>query len=1623
MPKTNEFLLKQLIDTLLGYAAEHYFSNDMNLFKKFVEIFYSQAPYDDLKVRSKAELLEMASVSWKLLQHRKPDEINLELLTPPGSEGWSSQTTIVAVLCADAPFLVDTIRLELNKLDIPINLIVHTGGMVVERSHSGDLLGCDFFRRSDVHHSIEAPILFEIQQITDEVFLSSLRVRLLSVIRDVLLAVRDWEPMRERMESEIAIMTNPATEHRPSDSKESIAFLKWLLDNHFIFLGARDYVVLDEGDDMVLQLVSGSGLGVLFDESNSQVQRKFSQLPAKAAKLMHSSDRALMISKSNTLSSVHRAGYTDYIGIKQFDKDGALVGERRFIGLYTSAAYHSSPNQIPFLGKKVSAVLKRSGLRERSHAEKELISILSTLPRDDLIQASVGQLYHIAMGIMHMQERKQVRLFVREDNYGRFVSCLVYLPREKFTTSLLQEMQSILLEEFCGIESSFSTHFAVSVLARIDFVIRLNPVMSVKYQVRVIEQRLINAVKSWQDELYEVLYDSQLVSKRPGLIGKYKQAFPASYREKNTPQQAVDDIRYLESLSDDRPLAVELQVLNEGADTELSFKVFNIHNTIALSDALPVLEHMGCRVVDEYPCQVILSDSSVVWVNEFSLTCSYSVTDKAIENFKENFLRVWSADAENDPFNELILLAELDWRQVCVLRAYAKYYRQTGTSFSAHYIAKTLVSHPVIAKRLFQLFDARLNPRSIDDRLPVDTIKADIISLLDDVSVLDQDRIFRKYISMIMATLRTNFYQHDHDRSCTTIVFKLDSSNILDMPRPLPQFEIFVYAVDFEGVHLRAGKVARGGIRWSDRVQDFRVEVLGLMKAQQVKNSVIVPSGAKGGFVIKSSMEGWTRDEIYQKGVSCYERFISGLLDVVDNLHAGNVVKHTNTICYDTDDVYLVVAADKGTARFSDIANQIAIDRGFWLGDAFASGGSTGYDHMKMGITARGAWVSAERHFLDLGIDITTTPFTVIGIGDMSGDVFGNGLLMSDNAKLVCAFNHQHIFIDPDPDPKRSYKERQRLFKLPRSGWSDYNTALISKGGAIFSRSQKTIKLSPQIQKLLGLTDKVVEPSYLIKAILQSSVDMIWNGGIGTFIKSEDESHFVVGDPANDAIRVDANSVTAKMICEGGNLGVTQRGRIEYELCGGRVNTDFIDNSAGVDCSDHEVNMKILLNSVVDSGLLSIDDRNTFLADLTDDVAALVLRNNYVQNKVISFASHFQNIGFTIYMKYIDDQVAAGNLDLELAGLPSQEALIARRDSGALLTRPEISVLMSHSKIELTKALIKEIPECEFSLSSFSERAFPIAMQKQYASYIDSHRLKHEIIATQLAHHMVSDLGIAFIYHLCNELDITSLQVAKAYVAAHEIFDMAHYNHTLEQLDGEIPASDQYAAMLDQFRFLRLVVRWFLSRYSHIHNPNELVELYKPSVQRLSVVMKDLLVGEAREAYDTSYQSLCDLGVDKEIAHTLVLPRHLFQALNIVEVSLDVDCDIVDAAVVYFSVKDYFHLSILRQMVFDFSADNQWLVMSRTSCLAHLDKVEQLFTSIILRCSYSSSEEVVANKVHVWTEELSSLIGPWLSRFDEFIKLPDHYLPALLVIIEQLRQLAVTEYVKNPGKKNLLVMN
>lgn len=1602
-----------LIDKVIAYGESRLPETDRELISQFITLYFSHASIDDLRDRSLEDLFGLVLSHWELMRVRLPDEVKLHISNPEQAQnGWQSTHTIIELAIEDMPFLVDSMRMEINRRGLTTHLMIYMGGMRVARDAQGTIQGLSHYRLNEGIVNIESPIYMEIDRQTDPAVLADLEMSLLRVINDVRLAVMDWEKMRMRMGETVEALRHEPNVHTKTHNRESIAFLRWLMSDHFTFLGARDYVVVGAGRDMALELVPGSGLGVLRDESHSKQHRLFADLPPKARRLMRSKDQQLVISKTNTRSTIHRSTHTDYVGVKRFDPEtGELVGERRFIGLYTSAAYNSNPNEIPFLRQKVRSVVLRSRLPERSHSGKDLMHILATLPRDDLFQATTDELYNLAMGILHLQERRKIRLFMRKDAYGRFVSCMVYVPRENFNTEIVNRMEGILMHALEGVEVSWTSDFSAQVLARIHFVIRINPRRSVDYNVAEIESRLIEVAQSWQDGLKEGILEYFGEERGNALFARYRFAFPAGYREVFLPRTAVFDIQHIEKLTDEEPLVMSFYRPVGVAKDVIGFKLFNRDYTIPLSDALPLLENMGLRVISEQPYQITFKDSMKVWINDFEMTYAREPSFEVEEVkpiFQEAFKRVWLGDAENDAFNRLVLEAQLTWREISILRAYTKYLRQTGFTYSTQYIAETLVNHPKISRLLIDIFKSYFDPdRKREELDQAGHLEALFEKYLDEVVSLDEDRILRRSVDVIKATLRTNYFQlTSAGEPKPYIAFKLDPTRIPDLPLPLPQFEIFVYSPNFEGVHLRAGKVARGGLRWSDRREDFRTEILGLMKAQTVKNAVIVPAGAKGGFVPKNLPVNGTRDEILQEGIACYKQFIHGLLDVTDNLVDDQLVRPDRTICYDDHDPYLVVAADKGTATFSDIANDIAIEKGFWLGDAFASGGSTGYDHKKMGITARGAWVSAERQFQELGINVDETEVTVVGIGDMAGDVFGNGMLMSKHLKVVAAFNHQHIFIDPNPDPLASYLERKRLFELPRSSWDDYKRALISTGGGVFSRALKAIRLTPEMQQVLGCDAEVLVPNDLIRAMLKAPVDLIWNGGIGTFVKASTETHDEVGDRTNDVLRVNGDELRARVVCEGGNLGLTQLGRIEYEFNGGKINTDFIDNSAGVDCSDHEVNIKILLNLLVASGDMTEKQRNNLLAEMTEEVAQLVLQNNYHQNEAISLAAYLSPKYMSLYIHYMSHIEAAGKINRVLEFLPDKKTMLERKANGFGLTRPELCVLFAYSKIILESEIRESALVEDPYLTRFVEYAFPTPLRRKYSDYHLKHRLSKEIISTQLSNQIVSDMGITFIYQMQDETGAATESIVSAYAAAREIFGMETILGEIEALDYQVEPTIQHKMVDDVVRLIRRATRWLLrNRREHLEI-HALIDQFQPLVTWLSDQLPELLLGEDKAALESRRDMLIEANVPAEVANRIACVRILYQSLNIVEASLRDDSDVYHVAEVYFTVIQRLNLVWFRDRINAYPVEDRWAVLARAACKGDLDWIQRTLTIGVLRMESKATS--ASGLVSAWFKRQKHLIDRWERMLADIRSLEGDDFAILSVAVRELIDLAET---------------
>lgn len=1586
MPAEQPLDFQAIIDQLRIFLQKRFSAKEIVLMEAFALRYYGACALDDLIKRPLSELFGAFISHWQLLYQRKPGELKIRIFNPVLlQDGWQSTHTIIEVSTDDIPFLVDSMRMEINRSGFQVHYAIHFGGLKVKRNEKNCIV--EVLPVGDMNPDAysEAPIYFEIDRQTDQDDMKKLKASLIRVLGDVKIAVADWHSIMMKVEetiNELEINPPPFDSAEVNESKD---FLHWLINNHFTFLGCRDYKLIGNGSNRALQVIPLSGLGVLRDDGKTVVSKNYADLPPQARKLALSKN-VLIIAKTSTKSTVHRDTYTDYIGVKRFNEKGELIGERRFIGLYTSTAYHSSPRYIPFLRHKVAKVIQEFHYPPDSHNGKEVVHILETLPRDDLFQATHEELVTLTHGILHLQERKKIRLFIRKDSYGRYFSCLVYVPREIFNTELSMAMQDVLMHSLNGIESNFTTYFSDSVLARIHFLIRVNPRTPIEYNTTQIESILVDISRSWADELKTHLIKQFGEAEGLKYYAKYRKSFPASYTEYYMPSAAIEDIKQIENLQSENAIGM---LFYQTGTTALRLKLFH-RAQIALSDVMPMLENMGLRIIGERPHQVIFKDGQVVWISDFDMVhdkTNIGNVETLRENFQDAFVNIWLHHAEDDGFNRLVLEASLTWYEIAVLRAYTKYIWQIGFTFSQAYMEQTLVTHAAITRLLLELFTIRFTTEfTANNRPSVTKVVEKIENALEAVTSLDEDRIIRKMLEVILATVRTNFFQKTpENKQKTYISFKLNPAAISDLPLPRPQLEIFVYSPRVEGVHLRGGKVARGGLRWSDRKEDYRTEILGLMKAQQVKNSLIVPVGAKGGFFPKQLPIGGDRDAILAEAIYCYSTFIRGLLDVTDNIEDKQIIPPPNVVCYDEDDPYLVVAADKGTATFSDIANGISKEYRFWLGDAFASGGSAGYDHKKMGITARGAWESVKRHFRELNLNPDKNDFTVIGIGDMSGDVFGNGMLLSKHIKLLAAFNHEHIFVDPDPDPLLSFDERQRLFNLPRSLWSDYNSKLISKGGGIFSRLAKSIKMTQEIKNVFAIEADYLIPNEFIKAILKAPVTLIWNGGIGTFIKASYETHAEVGDRSNDAIRIDAPEVKAKVIGEGGNLGVTQLGRIEYSLNGGIVYTDFIDNSAGVDCSDHEVNIKILLNKLVIDKQMTLNKRNKLLEAMTNEVIELVLRDNYEQTQILSLEASVALQTMDLFTRYMQELEKSGRLNRKLEFLPNNKILLERKANGQGLTRPEIAILISYCKLYLKQSiLLTNIPEVPY-FTHYLLLAFPPLLQKKYLQAMKEHPLKREIIATQIAKQMTDHMGINFVERLHRETGAPIAFIIRAYFVALEIYGVSTLWPQIESLDAVVSIAVQQKMMLQIYYLLRRATRWFLRNRKENLNMEKTIKEFSPSITELIKLLPALLTETDALALKTETDYYISQGVPNALAKKIACCNILFSSLDIVQASAGNRLPMQDVAKMYYSLSTLMDLNWLREQMNAYSMENQWDELARSNFRDDLDYAQRELSVNILNYAkaHKLKNKTTNEKINALFTQNNSLIQRWQTFINE----------------------------------------
>lgn len=1515
----------------------------------FTRLYYANVPTEDLRTTPLKILINSATEMLTFSLVRPAGELKVRVyIDKRDIHDRLVPQTVVEIVNDDMPFLIDSVTGIINSLGYPIDLMIHPS-MTVERGEKHVLKNVSKRLAHKVSKPCEAFIHCDIPDLLSPEKRADLAKNLIETLTDVRAAVQDWLPMKETLKKAIRDLKKCPPPGAQEDLKEAIAFLEWIEDNHFTFLGACSYTVSPKQGKQKQTLIPEEGLGILGKPEDQELGHFFGSGDLLASTRRYILEpNPLILTKATQISRVHRRVPMDSLMVKRFNKTRKVIGVYQFVGLFTSAAYQRSIREIPLLRQKIDYILKRSGFSEDWHDGKTLLHILESFPRDELFQVSEEWLFETSMAILQLQNRQRLTLFVWPDKFKRFVSCIVYIPRERYDSELRRKIEKILERNFHAKLTNWHVQFGELAFAKVYYTLHLLEKKSVAYDLEVIKGEIREATLTWREDLRHALITAGGEQKGLGLFETYGKGFSKGYQERFLVKEAVQDILEIDRAFSKKALQAYLHQ-KEGQDkSRLGFKVFSTDHPISLSTILPILENMNLKVLSENPFVITRSDGQKIWIHDFDMKLegknSISL-EKVQRNFLESFESILQGRIENDGFNRLIILAQFTWRDCQLVRAYAKYIRQLQGTFSQDYMEQTLAKYPALACLLKDLFTCQFSPQHKSnrekDRLALlNKIKA----FLETVDNLDEDRILRKFVNVISATLRTNFYQQHGKALEPYISFKIDCDKIEEMPLPRPKYEIFVYSASVEAIHLRGGNVARGGIRWSDRREDFRTEILGLMKAQMIKNAVIIPTGSKGGFVVKNPS---LFETVKESGIHAYQTLIHGLLDLTDNWIEGQIVPPQDVICRDEPDPYLVVAADKGTATFSDYANKIAEEYGFWLGDAFASGGSTGYDHKKIGITARGAWESVKGHFREMGRNVMKENITVVGIGDMSGDVFGNGMLYSPHLKLLGAFNHRYIFIDPSPNPQKSYEERKRLFDLPSSDWDDYNPHLISPGGGVFDRRMKSIPLSPQMKEVFDIEDDSLSPTDLVRALLKAPVDLMWFGGIGTYIKAKQESSVDVGDIVNDGVRINGQEVRARVIAEGANLGLTQQGRIEYAQKGGRLNRDTIDNSGGVDCSDHEVNIKILLHQVIQNNTLSMKKRNALLHMMTDDVERLVLQDNFWQVQAISLA---ERQGFRVLdeqarlMRTLEEE---GFLNRLLEFLPDETEIMRRKADKQGLTRPELSVLLAYAKISLKKELmssdVPDLPPLQSSLMAY----FPERLQNAYPQEIANHPLKRDITVTVFTNSLVNRMGTTFIHELKRQTNTTAPQVAKTYVFVKELLDLSSLWRGLESL--EMVESDfQMDLMLKVCEKVKRFMEWFLRFKPADQDINELLQKFKPDFDLLKEDLASLFPPDGRKIYEEKVARYKRQGLPLALVENLIALGPLISAPDMITLAKDLALNVKEVAKIYFALGQHLGFEWLRKTALSLSGNTYWEQEAASSFVEDLYSTQRILTKKVL---------------------------------------------------------------------------
>jgi glutamate dehydrogenase len=1548
--------------------------------RRFVAELYEHVPPADIGGRDPVDLCGAAASLWRLAATRKPGTAAVRVFNPrPADDGWGSTRTIVAIVNDDMPFLVDSVHAAITGAGHEVGVVIHPV-VTVARDAGGALVELD----PATGGARESWMLIEIGREPHLTAIDELMETIGRVLGDVRAAVTDWPAMRAALRGLAGGLATQSLPVPKDEVAEDTEFLRWLDDGNLTLLGFRDFP-LTEGD-----APKSPPLGIL--RGDTQIfgaLRDFAALPRDVQRFLQRRE-LLVITKTNTRATVHRAARMDAIGIRRFDSKGEVIGVSLFVGLFTSRASGTPPRTIPIVRRKIERVVARAGMDPAGHDGKALLHILDGFPRDELFQIDADALYDTAIGVLNLQERQRFALFVRPDPLQRFASCVVYAPRDRYDTDLRQRFGGILAEAFAGSVIEYFLHLDESPLARVQYIVRTRRGAVPRVDLARLEERLVEAGRGWTDRLESAAaasWGEDVAKIRLRMIAP----FPTAYRARTTAEQAIADLDRVGSILAGAPLEASLHPRADDGGA-WGLRLYRRDEPVALSDVLPLLENLGLRIVAEEPYRIESALGPAVWIDAFTLApgaIPAKLPDALREKFEAALVAIWQGEIENDGFNRLILSAGLSARQTVILRLYCKILRQAGSAYSQAYMEETLSRHPAIAARLVRLFEERfaLDRAQRNDNPAIRAIER----TLDQVESLDEDRILRGFLNLIGHSLRTNYYQRLADGGPKPYLsVKLASREIDLFPLPRPLYEIYVYSPRMEGVHMRAGRVARGGIRWSDRKEDFRREILGLMKAQTVKNAVIVPVGSKGGFVLKRPVD---RARLQEEGIACYRILMRGLLDITDTIGAGqSIVPPPDVVRLDGDDPYLVVAADKGTATFSDFANEIAIEYGFWLGDAFASGGSAGYDHKEIGITSRGAWELVKRHFRELGRDIQSEDFTVIGVGDMAGDVFGNAMLRSPHIRLLGAFNHLHIFIDPSPDPAAGFIERQRLFDLPRSSWTDYDKTLISKGGGVFDRSLKSIPLSSEAKAALGIAEDALPPAELIRRLLTAPVDLLFFGGIGTFVKARAESHLDVGDRTNDALRIDAETIRATVVGEGANLGVTQKGRIAYALKGGLIDTDAIDNSAGVSMSDHEVNIKILLGHAIAEGALEAPAREPLLAQMTDEVAALVLRDN-LQGIALSVAEAQGPAALDRQIRMMRELERAGRLDRAIEFLPDDETLASRER----LTRPELSVLLAYAKMSLDEDLLAstlpEQPEFGPDLAAY----FPPELQTRFADQINTHPLRREIVATTLANDLVNRAGLTFIHDLAAQTGRSSADITSAYRITRAVFDLPALWQAIEALDGMVATEVQYRAAQDLIALIEHAALWLL-RNNRLDFARETARLGN-GARHLAAALPDLLTEADHARLATRAEALAKSGVPGPFAHRLAGTGFLASALEIAELAERTRQPVDRAARIYYAAGARFALDEMRTAARRLPADTPWQKTAADTVIDDLFALQTDLAARILAQANGTKDPVAA-----WSKKRDAALAPAEAAAAELRAAATPDLAMLVVATRQLRQ-------------------